>query len=77
MGLVHIKGVSCPHLLLLKALSSLLRPQIHRNPGPGQSMGKDTDGEDEKMEALMLPVWPGLPSLLLHPDHPVFIHILP
>lgn len=40
-------------------------------------MGKDTDGEDEKMEALMLPVWPGLPSMLLHPDHPVFIHILP
>lgn len=61
LGLVHIKGLSCPHLLLLKALSSLLRPQLHRNPGLGRGMGKKADGEGEKMDALELPVWPGLP----------------
>lgn len=54
---MHIKGVPCPHWLLLKALSSLLRPQLHRTPGPGQGMGKEAVGEDEKIEALELPVW--------------------
>jgi hypothetical protein len=51
LGSMHIKGVSCPHLLFLEAFSSLLRPQLHRIPVPGQGVGKEAAGEDEKMEA--------------------------